>query len=182
MNFLRFAVKGLLPQGFTEFSAVAKLGMNRGWENLGGWWTQTAPRISPAGAWPGNTLSLKPKPHMSFLRHQGIYCVAFPRIRRPGGADAWPRRGKTTPHDLEKTHLLYRYAELIDGGDLAGAAALFEHARIRLNRSEGPHDNEAVLSVWRNYIKIYPCGTPRTKHVISNPIIQIDEAAILAWP
>lgn len=78
---------------------------------------------------------------------------------------------------VEITNLLYRYAELIDSGDLAGAAALFEHAKIKLNGSEEPQDNEAVLSVWRNYMKIYSCGTPRTKHVITNPIVEIDEAA-----
>ena len=78
---------------------------------------------------------------------------------------------------VEITNLLYRYAELIDSGDLAGAAALFEHAKIRINGSEDPQDNQAVLSVWRNVIKIYPCGTPRTKHVITNPIIEIDEVA-----
>jgi 3-phenylpropionate/cinnamic acid dioxygenase small subunit len=78
---------------------------------------------------------------------------------------------------VEISNLLYRYAELIDGGDLAGAAALFKHAKIKLAQSEEPQDNEAVLAVWRNHIKIYPCGTPRTKHVITNPIIEIDEAA-----
>ncbi|MDR8731651.1 nuclear transport factor 2 family protein [Burkholderia pseudomultivorans] len=26
-------------------------------------------------------------------------------------------------------------------------------------------------------MKRYPCGTPRTKHVVANPIIEIDEAA-----
>lgn len=24
-------------------------------------------------------------------------------------------------------------------------------------------------------MKLYPCGTPRTKHVVTNPIIEIDE-------
>jgi hypothetical protein len=78
---------------------------------------------------------------------------------------------------VEITNLLYRYAELIDGGDLAGAAALFEHVKIKLNGSEEPQDNQALLSVWRNYIRICPCGTLRTKHVITNPIVDIDEAA-----
>jgi 3-phenylpropionate/cinnamic acid dioxygenase small subunit len=78
---------------------------------------------------------------------------------------------------VEITNLLYRYAELIDGGDLSGAAALFENAKIKLNGSEDPQDHEAVLSVWRNHIRIYSCGTPRTKHVITNPIVEIDEAA-----
>lgn len=75
------------------------------------------------------------------------------------------------------TNLLYRYAELIDAGDLAGAAALFKHAKIKMAGSEEPKDDQGVLAVWRNYMKLYVCGTPRTKHVITNPIIEIDEAA-----
>lgn len=78
---------------------------------------------------------------------------------------------------VEITNLLYSYAELIDGGDLAGAAALFKHAKIKLRGSEEPQDDEGVLSVWRTHMQIYSCGTPRTKHVITNPIVEIDEAA-----
>jgi len=78
---------------------------------------------------------------------------------------------------VEITNLLYRYAELIDSGDLTGAATLFTHAKIKMTGSEQTHDNHAVLAVWRNYMKIYPCGTPRTKHVITNPIVEIDEVA-----
>ncbi len=78
---------------------------------------------------------------------------------------------------VEITNLLYRYAELIDAGDLTGAADLFTHAKIKMAGSEQPQDNQAVLAVWRNYMRIYPCGTPRTKHVITNPIVEIDEAA-----
>jgi 3-phenylpropionate/cinnamic acid dioxygenase small subunit len=78
---------------------------------------------------------------------------------------------------VEITNLLYRYAELIDTGDLTGAAALFAHAKIKITGSEQPQDNQAVLAVWRSYMKIYPCGTPRTKHVITNPIVEIDEVA-----
>lgn len=78
---------------------------------------------------------------------------------------------------VEITNLLYRYAELIDSGDLAGAADLFSHARLKINGSDELQDRAGVLAVWRNYIRIYPCGTPRTKHVITNPIIEIDEAA-----
>jgi 3-phenylpropionate/cinnamic acid dioxygenase small subunit len=64
---------------------------------------------------------------------------------------------------VEITNLLYRYAELIDSGDLEGA--------------DEPQDHRAVLALWRNSIRLYPCGTPRTKHVITNPIVEIDEAA-----
>ena len=34
-----------------------------------------------------------------------------------------------------------------------------------------------LLEIWKQYVKLYPCGTPRTKHVISNPIIEVDEKA-----
>jgi len=74
------------------------------------------------------------------------------------------------------TNLLYRYAELIDSGDLAGTAALFASARVKLGEQwlEGAEPMEAL---WRKTVRIYPCGTPRTKHVITNPIVEIDEDA-----
>ncbi len=80
--------------------------------------------------------------------------------------------------ETQITNLLYRYAECIDAGDLAGAAALFEHARIRIG---GPDtdtiDAARLLGIWRSLIVLHPDGTPRTKHVTTNPIIEIDEDA-----
>ena len=78
---------------------------------------------------------------------------------------------------IEITNLLYLYAERMDGGDLEGAATLFRHARIKVTSCEDFLDSTALLLIWKQHIKIYPCGTPRTKHVISNPIIEIDEAS-----
>ncbi|MDR3411362.1 MAG: nuclear transport factor 2 family protein [Formivibrio sp.] len=78
---------------------------------------------------------------------------------------------------VEMTNLLYRYAERMDGGDLEGAAALLQHARIKVTNGDNFLDAAGILLIWKQYIKIYPCGTPRTKHVISNPIIEIDETA-----
>jgi 3-phenylpropionate/cinnamic acid dioxygenase small subunit len=74
-------------------------------------------------------------------------------------------------------NLLYRYAECIDGGDLAGAAALFEHARVRIG-ADAEHDTidaARLLAIWKSLIVLHPDGTPRTKHVTTNPIIEIDE-------
>ena len=72
-------------------------------------------------------------------------------------------------------NLVYRYAELIDSGNFEGAAALFTHARIKV----GPRDigAEELLAMWRGSIVLYEDGTPRTKHVITNPIIELDEPA-----
>ncbi|MEZ5166863.1 MAG: nuclear transport factor 2 family protein [Acidimicrobiales bacterium] len=76
----------------------------------------------------------------------------------------------------EIEHLLYRYAECIDGGDLDGLAALFLHGRIApipdaIN--EGP---DAVRAMYDG-VKIYPDGTPKTKHVTTNVIVEVDEDA-----
>ena len=72
-------------------------------------------------------------------------------------------------------NLLYRYAESIDSGDLEAAAGLFAHARIKTALGEiGSHE---VLEMWRSGIFLYEDGTPRTKHVITNLIIEIDETA-----
>lgn len=63
-------------------------------------------------------------------------------------------------------NLIYTYAERIDAGDFPGAAALFDSAAIKL--AEG-HETDAagLLAIWRARIVVHPCGTPRTKHVIT---------------
>ena len=82
--------------------------------------------------------------------------------------------------ETQITNLLYRYAECIDAGDLAGAATLFEHARIRIGGSQAAQDTidaGRLLGIWKSLIVMHPDGTPRTKHVTTNPIIEIDEQA-----
>ncbi len=74
---------------------------------------------------------------------------------------------------VEIANLVYRYAEYIDAGDLESAAALFQHARIKTAVGEiGPDD---VLEMWRESVILHEDGTPRTQHVITNPIIEVDE-------
>jgi 3-phenylpropionate/cinnamic acid dioxygenase small subunit len=83
--------------------------------------------------------------------------------------------------ETQIANLLYRYAECMDSGDFAGAAALFEHARLRVGR--GPDDADqtigaaTMLAIWNSTVRLYPDGTPRTKHVVTNPIIEVDETA-----
>ena len=74
------------------------------------------------------------------------------------------------------TNLLYLYAELMDAGELEKVAALFDHARIRTG-GEGGEGSAPMLALWRAHVRIYPCGTPRTRHLITNPIVEVDEAA-----
>jgi SnoaL-like protein len=73
--------------------------------------------------------------------------------------------------------LLMVYAERIDTADFAGAAALFEHGTYALRRGdrilmklEGAAQAEAGFS---GATRLYSDGTLRTKHVITNVIIEL---------
>jgi 3-phenylpropionate/cinnamic acid dioxygenase small subunit len=80
--------------------------------------------------------------------------------------------------ETEIANLLYRYADFMDTGDFAGAAALFEHARLRVGGGgDGTVDSANMLRLWQSGVTVYPDGTPRTKHVVTNPIIEVDDAA-----
>jgi 3-phenylpropionate/cinnamic acid dioxygenase small subunit len=80
--------------------------------------------------------------------------------------------------ETQIANLLYRYAECMDSGDLAGAASLFEHARLRVGGGgDGTIDAATMLGFWKAAVKLYPDGTPRTKHVVTNPIIDVDDDA-----
>ena len=80
-------------------------------------------------------------------------------------------------------NLLHRYAECIDDGDLEAAADLFTHAHVYVAPNfagagpDGELDRDGLLANWRDFIALYPNGTPRTKHVITNEIIDVDEDA-----
>jgi hypothetical protein len=77
------------------------------------------------------------------------------------------------------TNLLGRYAQCIDTGDLTAAAELFAHATLKVGvNPDGPAtiDAAGVLKIWRDNIILYDDGTPRTKHVITNAIVTVDEA------
>ncbi|WP_110205020.1 nuclear transport factor 2 family protein [Nocardioides daejeonensis] len=74
-------------------------------------------------------------------------------------------------------NLLYRYAELLDSGDLEGTAALFAKARLRMGGGRVLEGAEPILAMWRANVRIHEDGTPRTKHVITNPIIEVDDEA-----
>ena len=76
-------------------------------------------------------------------------------------------------------NLLYRYAELIDDGDLEGVARLFAHGEILAPAAiSGARGFEEVLALYRTATRLYPdTGTPHTRHVTTNAIIEIDEEA-----
>lgn len=77
------------------------------------------------------------------------------------------------------TNLLYIYAELMDSGDFEKVAALFDHAEITVNgavlRGGAP-----MLELWRAHTKLHEDGTPLTKHVVTNPIVEIGADGTMA--
>ncbi len=79
----------------------------------------------------------------------------------------------------EIENLLYVYAERIDAGDFAGVAELFAHACITVAGAEAEtRGRDAVEKLYSGTTRLYEdCGTPKTKHVVTNPIIEVDEAA-----
>lgn len=79
--------------------------------------------------------------------------------------------------ETQITNLLYRYGEYVDQADYEGAAELFAHAQIKTPM--GLVNASQLLDLWNNGVLRYD-GSPRTKHVITNPIIEIDEEASTA--
>jgi len=73
--------------------------------------------------------------------------------------------------------LVVAYAERLDAGDLDGVAALFEYAVVRTARTGTDLvGRDAVRAMYDPVIR-YDDGTPRTKHVLGNLDVRVDEDA-----
>ena len=73
-------------------------------------------------------------------------------------------------------NLIYRYCERIDRGDFAGLAQLFAHADLYVPALPAPvRGVEAIAAMYAQFTRLYPdTGTPKTRHVTSNVIIEPD--------
>lgn len=72
---------------------------------------------------------------------------------------------------LEITELLYRYAELIDAGDFDGVGNLLGHGNFM-----GVAGAEAIAALFAKTTRRFPQhgNTPRTRHLVLNPIVELD--------
>ena len=80
--------------------------------------------------------------------------------------------------------LLYRYAELVDGGDFPGIGRLFARGCIVAPAADKPIRGAAeVQRLYETSTRRYACGTPRTQHVVSNVriVVDADRRAAAAW-
>jgi len=75
--------------------------------------------------------------------------------------------------------LLYRYAELIDAGRFEEIAdGIFAHAKFVVGPAEtAVVDARGMLEMFRATTIRYPDGSPHTKHVVTNPIVDVDESS-----
>ncbi len=82
----------------------------------------------------------------------------------------------------EIENLLYTYADRIDRGDFDSVAELFTHGRIEGVEGGGPETvfegRDRVRALYGMTTRIHAeTGTPRTKHLCTNAIIEVDEEA-----
>ena len=73
------------------------------------------------------------------------------------------------------TTLIYTYAERIDLGDFAGVAQLFEHATLTFEGfGDAVQGRDAIEALYARTTRRYEDGTPQTKHVMTNVIVDVD--------
>lgn len=70
--------------------------------------------------------------------------------------------------------LLYRYAKLIDAGDLAGVAGLFAAGTFRSDGGPTRRGAAEVRDLLSRVVILHD-GIPRTKHVTTNVTVEVDE-------
>jgi 3-phenylpropionate/cinnamic acid dioxygenase small subunit len=73
-------------------------------------------------------------------------------------------------------NLIAAYAELVDDGDFAGLGSLLADATFTGSGTpvRGP---DAIEQMFRDMLIVYDDGTPQTKHVTTNVVIDVDEEA-----
>jgi hypothetical protein len=78
-------------------------------------------------------------------------------------------------------NLIHRYSEAVDQGRFEVLDELFADATVRMatgSGSPGPGiDGGSVSAVFGGGIILYADGTPRTRHLVTNTIIEVDESA-----
>ena len=81
------------------------------------------------------------------------------------------------PDHVLITNLVYRYAELVDGADFDGLAELFSDAVLHTG-GEPLRGAAAIRENFASWVRVYPDnGTPHTRHVTSNLIIEVADDA-----
>ena len=83
---------------------------------------------------------------------------------------------------LAVNELLYTYAELIDAGDFDGVGALLSRATFGGTGPQGVSGAENIAKLFAATTRRYPDhgNTPRTRHLVLNPIVELKQDATAA--
>ena len=76
---------------------------------------------------------------------------------------------------LEITELLYRYAELIDAGDFDGVGRLLARSTFGGPTSGSVSGADNIAKLFAMTTRRYPehGNTPRTRHLVLNPVVEL---------
>lgn len=73
-------------------------------------------------------------------------------------------------------NLVFGYARLLDRGDFDGVGRLFAHADLySQGKLVARSDPQRVATTWRKHTIAYENGTPRTRHFVTNLIIEPED-------
>ena len=85
----------------------------------------------------------------------------------------------TAPSDADEIRdLLFAYCWHMDRGEFDALGALFAHASVGDGSApDGPAltGAEAIAALYRDRCILYDDGTPRTKHLCANAIVELDD-------
>lgn len=78
----------------------------------------------------------------------------------------------TSGDERQIVNLLHRYAELVDDADFDGISELFRDAQVFMAGPDQPAVPGAMVgTVMKRFVKLHD-GSPRTRHVITNTILE----------
>ncbi len=78
------------------------------------------------------------------------------------------------------TDLIYRYAELVDAGDFDGVGKLLDRASFGGPRTPAVTGARNIAALFAMTTRRFECGTPKTRHLVLNPIVVIEGDAATA--
>jgi SnoaL-like domain len=80
----------------------------------------------------------------------------------------------------EISALVYGYSDRIDSGDLEGLADLLADAGFGAGTGPLLSGRDQVLDLYKKTVRIYDNGTPLTKHLVTNLVVEVDDAMLAA--
>lgn len=76
--------------------------------------------------------------------------------------------------------LIHRYAELVDAGDFDGVGGLLDRASFGGPRTPAVTGAQNIATLFGMTTRRFECGTPRTRHLVLNLIVEVDGATAAA--